>query len=105
MKIGDFSTAFLHVPIDEETYVIAPKVLWVDGEPVYWKLARGLYGMRKAPQLFNEYLSGVLEKFGMTKLKSEPTVFVKGELRLPVHVDDPLATGPEKDIEELFQVP
>ena len=103
MKIGDFSTAFLHVPIDEDTYVLAPKVLWKDGVPVYWKLNKALYGLRKAPQLFNEFLSGILERFGMTRLKGEPTVFVKDELNLLVHVDDPLAAGPEHDIESLFK--
>ena len=103
VKIGDFSTAFLHVPIDEDTYVMAPKVLWKDGVPVYWKLNKALYGLRKAPQLFNEFLSGVLERFGMTRLKGEPTVFVKSELNLLVHVDDPLAAGPEHEIEELFK--
>ncbi len=82
---------------------MAPKFLLVNDEPVYWKLGRALYGLRKAPQLFNEYLSGMLEKFDTTRLKFEPTVFIKGELRLLVHVDDPLATGPEEEIEELFK--
>ncbi len=102
VKTSDFSILLLHIPI-KETYVVAPKVLWVNGEPVYWKLGRALYGMRKAPQLFNGCLSDVLEKCGMTRLKSEPTVFIKGEVRLLVHVDDPLATGPEEKIEELFK--
>ena len=40
VKTGDFSTAFLHVllGIDEEVHVKAPKVVWVDGVPVFWKL-------------------------------------------------------------------
>ena len=104
VKTGDFSTAFLHVllGIDEEVYVKAPKVVWVDGVPVFWKLKRALYGLRKAPQLFNNHLTEVLEKYGMRRLKSEPTVFVKGELLLLVHVDDPLATGPEEAIDDLW---
>ena len=35
VKTGDFSTAFLHAPIDTETYVKAPKVLSQDGRQVY----------------------------------------------------------------------
>ena len=37
----------------------------VNGHPIYWRLKRALDGMRKAPQLFNQFLHSVLTELGM----------------------------------------
>ena len=103
VRVGDFTAAFLRAPIDVETFARAPLIIKnATGERAYWKLSRALYGMRKAPQLFNKYLHEVLEDLGMKRLKSEPTYYVKDDLHLLIHVDDPIATGPEEKINWLF---
>lgn len=103
VRIGDFTTAFLHAPIDFPVFVKAPKVLQSSGDgPIYWRLKKALYCMRKAPQLFNKHLDQVLKGLGMTNLKSEPTYYVKGDLQLLVHVDDPIAAGPDHGVSWLF---
>ena len=50
LRIGDFSTAFLHAPMDIETFVRPPQVYAKQG--VLWRLRKALYGMRRAPKLF-----------------------------------------------------
>ena len=60
--------------------------------------------MRKAPQLFNDYLNGVLRNLGMVNLKSEPTFYQKGTLNMLVHVDGLVVAGPEHEVNWLFGV-
>ena len=101
LRIGDFSTAFLHAPMDIETFVRPPQVYAKQG--VLWRLRRALYGMRRAPKLFFNLLHEILSELGMQNLRSEPTFYFKGSLLLLVHVDDPLVAGTDEDIEWIFR--
>ena len=101
LRIGDFSTAFLHAPMDTETFVRPPQVYAKQG--VIWRLRKALYGMRKAPKLFFNLLHEILSELGMQSLRSEPTFYFKDSLLFLVHVDDPLVAGTDEDIEWIFR--
>ena len=101
LRIGDFSTAFLHAPMDIETFVRPPQVYAKQG--VIWRLRKALYGMRRAPKLFFNLLHEVLNDLGMQSLRSERTFYFKGSLLFLVHVDDPLVAGTDEDIEWIFR--
>ena len=100
LRVGDFSTAFLHAPMDIETFVRPPQVYAKQG--VLWRLRKALYGMRRAPKLFFNLLHEILSELGMQSLRSEPTFYFKGSLLLLIHVDDPLVAGTDEDIELIF---
>ncbi len=53
---GDFSVAFMHTPLDEDIYVEPPPELVQDGG-VVWKLKKALNGLKKASQLFGDFLA------------------------------------------------
>ena len=101
LRIGDFSTAFLHAPMDIETFVRPPQVYAKQG--VIWRLRKALYGMRRAPKLFFNLLHEILSELGMQSLRSEPTFYFKSSLSFLVHVDDPLVAGTDEDIEWIFR--
>ena len=94
---GDFTMAFLHVLLREKIFVWPPGVCTTRAGKV-WMLKRALYGMRIAPKLFSMLLASVLKDYGMEQSLTEPTVYHRGKLRLLVHVDDPLAVGPQDEI-------
>ena len=61
-----------------------------------WKLRKALNGLKKATQLFSNYLSDILvDKLGFEKCSLVPTASYHREtdLRTAIHVDDPLTIG------------
>ena len=59
---ADFSVAFLHTPMEgaEKTYVEMPWELRSDGGDDVWELQRALYGLRRAAQLCQAYLTKLI---------------------------------------------
>ena len=100
---GDLTTAFLHatIPEGETVYVRAAHPLHQAG--TCWQLQRALYGLRQAPRLFQERLSGQFAELGLVRCKAEPSLFVasNGSLVVSCHVDDPLIAG-ERDACDRF---
>ena len=97
--IGDFSTAFLHATMDEAWYLVPPEPL--KRHLVIWRLKKALYGMRRAPQLFQDYLAEVFSQMCFQRLVSDPSIFYQKEADVifDVHVDDPMWTGPPNKVE------
>ena len=99
---GDLTAAFLHatVPDDEPIFVRAAAPLHKPG--FCWRLRRALYGLRQAPRLFQEWLSGQFEELGLVRCKSEPSLYVAQDSSLIVscHVDDPVIMGSKASCEE-----
>ena len=67
------------------------------GEVVFgkqaYKLKRALYGYRRAPRLWQNYLATLLESIGFRRLSAEAAMFVsRADVRhiVVVHVDDML---------------
>ena len=92
---GHFSVAFMSTPLHDPEYIEPPIEAERDRRYV-WKLRKALNGLKKASQLFSNYLSDILvEKLGFTKCPLVPTAFYHQEtdLRTAIHVDDPLTIG------------
>ena len=92
---GDFSVAFMSTPLHDAEFIEPPIEAESDSRYV-WKLRKALNGLKKASQLFSNYLSDILvDKLGFEKCSLVPTAFYHEEtdLRTAIHVDDPLTTG------------
>ena len=92
---GDFSVAFVSTPLHDAEFIEPPTEAESDRRYV-WKLRKALNGLKKASQLFSNYLSDILvDKLGFVKCSLAPTAFYHGEtdLRTAIHVDDPLTIG------------
>ena len=85
----------MSTPLHDAEYIEPPLEAESDKRYV-WKLRKALNGLKKASQLFSNYLSGILvEKLGFEKCPLVPTAFYHCEvdLRTAIHVDDPLTVG------------
>jgi len=92
----EVKTAYLYTKLDEEVYMEAPEGLTAVPDGYCCRLIRALYGLRQAGRQWYHELSGVMKKFGMKRIPSDPHTFIatkvvkKKECRLilPVYVDD-----------------
>ena len=101
---ADVSTAFLHASLDTEMYVWPPDGMAAEG--VVWRLRKALYGLRRAPQLFQRHLQGVLKELGFKQLKCDSTVFYHEEMEVLIdsHVDDMKVAGKEAQVDKIFEM-
>ena len=100
LMITDFSSAFLHAPAEETMYVIPPKDYTQDPN-VIWEVTQALYGFRKSPKWFQDWLTEILVKrLEFVQCRTDPQVYVgrKRRVILDIHVDDPLGAGTEKNL-------
>ena len=105
LEIWDVSVAFLHADAeDEEYYVQAPPEMSLPEGQVL-KCLKSLYGLRKAPRLWEEKATKDLEEAGLTQSKSDPSHFFNTTTQVEVtkHVDDYTVTGPEDEVKKLFK--
>lgn len=108
--ILDVHRAFLHLVEDEEIYVVPP-VEWQEqfrdeagGSGQLWQMLRVLYGRRKAPRMWLDFLGGLLvEHCGMVRSRSAPHFFrsCDGQVVLEVHMDDIYGCGPSARLSTL----
>ena len=92
---GDFSVAFISTPLHDTEFIKPPIKAESDSRYV-WKLRKALNDLKKASQLFSNYLSDMLvDNLGFEKCPLVPTAFYHREtdLRTAIHVDDPLTIG------------
>ena len=92
---GDFSVGFMNTPLHDAEF-IEPAIESESDSRYVWKLRNALNGLKKASQLFSNYLSDILvDKLGFEKCSLVPTAFYHREmdLRTAIHVDDPLTIG------------
>ena len=92
---GDFSVAFMSTRLHDAEFIEPPIEAESDSRYV-WKLRKALNGLKKASQLFLNYLSDILvDKLGFEKCSLVPTAFYHCEtdLRTAIHVDDQLTIG------------
>ena len=99
---ADFSVAYLHTPMDEadQVYVeIPPEIYDADTDEV-WLLSRALYGLRKAAQKFQTYLTQLILALGFEQSWAEAMMFAHRDrnLKVIIHVDDPLTSGPMESV-------
>ena len=104
---GDFSVAFLHTPLKEHgrVYVEPPRELEPDHSKV-WYLKKALDGFKEASLRFQQFLFEILSlKLDFMQSVACPTLLYNknSEVRIVVHVDDPLATGKNRETDLLFE--
>ncbi|CAK0903384.1 unnamed protein product [Prorocentrum cordatum] len=101
----DFSVAFMHAPVKDgtEIYAVMPPEYGM-GHGYVWRLKRSLYGLREAALRFQELLESIVVGIGVKVCKAEPTIYHHTEkgIRVVVHTDDPLASGPTRGVLDEF---
>ena len=90
IRSADITGAFLNAQIDGDIYIQLPTDL--SNEPIYWKLNRSLYGLKRAPKLWNDHLCKHLLEKGYQQSKLDQCTFYKRTdtsfIMFVVHVDD-----------------
>ena len=89
----DMKNVFLHGDLQEEVYMEQPPGFVAQGEiGRVCRLRKSLYGLKQSPRAWFSKFSQAVEKFGMQKSKSDPSVFYKnsssGIILLVEYVDD-----------------
>jgi hypothetical protein len=73
LRYIDVKNAYLNGPLDEEIYMVAP-----DGSPSkYWRLHKGLYGLRQAGRQWYHLLNDTYSCLGYTRCESDWSVYVR----------------------------
>ena len=92
----DYTTAFLHAPIDDEVYVDMPRGFKEEGKVL--KLKRSLYGLRQSPRNFFNHLHSKLEGIGFKAMTDvDPCLFISDKCICLVYVDDTLFFSPKSE--------
>lgn len=87
----DIKDAYLNSPIDEEIYVLPPKIFRKPG--MVWKLHRAIYGLKQSACLWFDCLSSKLKDLGLKQSLREPCLFFSDDLLIVLYVDDLVVCG------------
>nr|GEZ13200.1 ribonuclease H-like domain, reverse transcriptase, RNA-dependent DNA polymerase [Tanacetum cinerariifolium] len=103
----DVNTAFLHGDLKEEVYVVQPEGLEKPREKrKVYRLAKSLYGLKKAPRTWNIKLDNTLKEMGFQQCMQEKVVYRKvpnGEyIIVKVYVDDIFVIGTSLELINKF---
>ena len=98
IKSFDFKTAFLNSKMDRVMYAKQHKSQQtvfdpISGRPMAYLVEGSLYGARQSPRLWFLNIDTWLQAYGF-KPGTDRCLYVKGELRLLLYVDDVCATYP-----------
>jgi hypothetical protein len=84
---ADITNAFLNSLLDEDVYCKLPDGFAQPGKCI--KLLRALYGLRRAPRLWQQEFSDFLETLGLRQVKEESCLFTNNNgIFLLFYVDD-----------------
>src|SRR5437762_2192741 len=84
---ADITNAFLNSRLNEDVYCKLPDGFNQTGKCI--KLLRALYGLRRAPRLWQQELSDFLEMQGLRQIKEESCLFTNDDgIFLLFYVDD-----------------
>lgn len=94
--IGDYKQAFLHAAF----WIKPPAILKRKGGTLRYS-TKAWHGLRAAPLAFSCFLADQLIQVWFFRCRSDPIVFKisQRQLTTSIHVDDPLATAPSKEID------
>ena len=76
-----------------------------EGGRMMGMLNKAMYGLRDAPQVWQEEVRRILGGLGFHECKTSPCVFVnqRTSLRIVTHVDDFLCVGPDTELKQFYQ--
>ncbi|CAI7794742.1 unnamed protein product [Closterium sp. NIES-53] len=102
----DIANAFLYAPVDAEIYVELPHSSHGDPNQVC-QLQKSMYGIKKAPGLWQQYLHARLTRIGFRQLPHDQGMYrlTKGDdfILLIVYVDDLLDIGSTDNVTTWFE--
>ena len=96
VTLADVSTAFLHASMDGEVLVLPPVEYYPSGD-IVWRLKRALYGLKSAPNRWQQHLAATLAS------KGDPNLYfhAKRKIYLLCYVDDLMLFGEQKAVADL----
>ena len=95
----DSVNAFLNSLLDETVYCEFPEGFEEPGHCML--LLRALYGLRRAPKLWQDELSNTLKELGLQPIPEEPCVFTNGRVIVFFFVDDIVLLARKNDRKEM----
>jgi hypothetical protein len=111
LKNCDVKQVFIqsHLPPDEEYFLRPPAGCPRSKPGQYWRLLRSLYGLKRAPKLWFEMLSGHLKNMGLQCSESSPCIFtgvlIPGHppIYVGIYVDDIISISADDVVEKKFE--
>ena len=104
---ADVDSAFPYADLDEEIYINPPEGVSVP-QGFILRLHKALYGLKQAPRAWYKLVTETLSRFGFTRCKSDPCIFIFKRFNnvsnhvdvciLAVYVDDILIAGNSMDL-------
>ena len=71
----DVKTAFLNEKLNEEVYMIQPKIFISTDESTVYMLQRSIYGLKQASQSWNIRFDKVIRTYGFVRNGEEPCIY------------------------------
>lgn len=99
----DVLSAYLNSPIKEEVYMEQPKGYEIGGSSYVCKLRKSIYGLHQSGRDWSMHITNHLMKMGFERCVNEPCMFHKEDIILGLYVDDILAIGTKKAIEDFLK--
>jgi len=101
-KQVDYTSAFLHAPIEEEVFVEMPRGFHQPGKVL--QLKRSLYGLKQALRNFFEHFRGKLLRLGLMQSQANPCLFIYDNVICLTYVNDCFFFSPSvKYIDEIIK--
>jgi hypothetical protein len=82
----DVKNAFIHTDVDEIVYCHCPEGFEVPGKSLL--LLKALYGLRRAPRLWQKKFTSKLVELGLKPISEEPCLYANDNLFLIFFIDD-----------------
>ena len=82
----DYTSAFLHIDIDQEVFIEMPRGYKDPGKVL--KLKKSLYGLKQSPRNFFLHLKSKLESLDFIQSSADPCLFIRSDMICLVYVDD-----------------
>jgi len=100
---ADITNAFLNSLLDEDVYCKLPDGFGQPGKCI--KLLRALYGLRRAPRLWQQQLSEFLETQGLRQVKEESCLFTDDNgVFLLFYIDDILIVSRKDRVTQTLRI-
>merc|ERR1711994_619524 len=102
----DVKKAFLYGAIKRRVYIELPTEDAGKGNgEMVGRLNKAMYGLRDAPQVWQEEVRRILSGMGFCESITSPCVYYNSRsgIRVVTHVDDFLCVGPKKSLELFYK--
>ena len=93
LKQYDAVNAFVHAPLDNRVYMRMPPGYREHGK--IYRLNKAVYGLRKAPPLWQRMFTSTLLEIGFKPIPHEPCCFVCDGVLIFFYVDDIVIAYPK----------